>query len=381
MNQLARNNYNHLIFDDEDITQKTGFYLMTMEKDTEFNVGLNRNIETVESSFYKKLFLGVKDNTFEFEITLVKAKEIKGDLIAEEIHNEDIENLCRYIIRKEPRAIEKDDKLYYGVFTTANGKFYGNNNGYIIFKFVMSEPYIYSKVIEREFNTNISNKIELLNDTDLIDEKTFIDIEFKYPILNLLDTSNNVVGALNMNGEIILERIEEDGTLTSYLNIRTSDFIDIEGKDKLYSNVSVGYWYDKNKKVISNFTKDYEMTLLEKPKNAKYLRVSFYDYRLENFHMLVNGECPTSYIEYIGTDIPINFINITNNSFIKINKFNNNNYKIYGERKQIINEDNYKDIIYSPNFIYLNYGLNEIKVECEMKITGIIKYQIKYGIK
>ena len=51
MNQLARNDYLHLFFNNEDITQKTGFYLMTMEKDTEFNVGLNRNINTADSVF------------------------------------------------------------------------------------------------------------------------------------------------------------------------------------------------------------------------------------------------------------------------------------------------------------------------------------------
>ena len=39
-------------------------------------------------------------------------------------------------------AIEKDNKLYYGVFTTATGELYGNNNGYVTFKFVMTEPYI-----------------------------------------------------------------------------------------------------------------------------------------------------------------------------------------------------------------------------------------------
>ena len=122
MNQLARNNYNHLIFDNEDITQKTGFYLMTMEKDTEFNIGLNRNIKTTEGAFGKKLFLGTNKDNFDFEITLVKAREIKGNLMADEIHNEDIENLCRYIVRNEPKAIEKDNKLYYGIFTTSNGE-------------------------------------------------------------------------------------------------------------------------------------------------------------------------------------------------------------------------------------------------------------------
>ena len=85
MNQLARNNYYHLIFDNEDITQRTGFYLLTMERDTEFNVGVNRNIKTTEGTFGRKIFLGVQDDTFDFDITLVKAKEINNTLITEEI--------------------------------------------------------------------------------------------------------------------------------------------------------------------------------------------------------------------------------------------------------------------------------------------------------
>ena len=263
MNQLARNNYNHLIFNNEDITQKTGFYLMTMEKDTEFNIGLNRNIKTTEGVFGKKLFLGTNKDNFDFEITLVKAREVKGDLVADEIHNEDIKNLCRYIIRNEPKAIEKDNKLYYGIFTTSSGEFYNNNEGYITFKFVMTEPYIYSKIIERKFDTSVSNEIELVNDTDLIDEEIFIDIEF--------NSGNN-------------------------------------------------------------------------------------------------------------TDVK--FINMNNDSCIELHKLTkNNNYKVCGEEMQILNEDNYKEIIYSPEFIYLDYKPNTIKIESENSIKGVIKYQIKYGIK
>lgn len=263
MNQLARDDYLHLIFDNEDITQKTGFYLMTMEKDTEFNVGLNRNINTTDSVFGKKLFLGTNNDNFNFEVTLIKTREVNNDFIAEEIHKEDIENLCRYIIRNEPKIIEKNDKLYYGIFTTANGKFYGNNNGYITFKFEMTEPYIYSKEIVKEFDTSISNEIELKNDTDLIDEETFVDIEFN----------------------------SRDNTSIKFTNIN-------------------------------------------------------------------NGSC------------------IELNNLIK-----NSNYKIYGEEMQIINLDNPKEIIYSPNFVYLDYKPSIIKIESENIITGAIKYQIKYGIK
>ena len=263
MNQLARNNYNHLIFNNEDITQKTGFYLMTMEKDTEFNIGLNRNIKTTEGVFGKKLFLGTNKDNFDFEITLVKAREVKGDLVADEIHNEDIKNLCRYIIRNEPKAIEKDNKLYYGIFTTSSGEFYNNNEGYITFKFVMTEPYIYSKEIVKKFNTKEFNEIELKNDTDLIDEETFIDIEF-----NSCDNTS------------------------------------------------------------------------------------------------------------------IKFVNTNNNSCIELNNLTkNNNYQIYGEEMQILNKDNYKEIVYSPEFICLDYKPNIIKIESENSITGIIRYQIKYGIE
>ena len=178
MNQLARNNYLHLFFDNEDITQRTGFYIASMQKSKNFNVGLNRNINTIQGALNKKLFLGTTNDNFEFEVTLVKARKINGYLRAKEIHEEDIEELYRYIVRNEPKAIEKDDKLYYGIFTTAEGYNTINNNGYITFKFIMTEPYIYSKEEVRAFNTAISNEVELRNGTDLIDEKTFIDIEF-----------------------------------------------------------------------------------------------------------------------------------------------------------------------------------------------------------
>lgn len=263
MNQLARNNYNHLIFNNEDITQKTGFYLMTIERDTEFNIGINRNINTADSVFNKKLFLGTNNNNFEFEVTLVKANKVKDVFIAEEIHEEDIEELCRYIIRNEPKAIEKEDKLYYGIFTTATGEFKSNNKGYVTFNFVMTEPYIYSKEIVKEFDTSISNEIELKNDTDLIDEETFIDIEFNS-----------------------------------------------------------------------------------------------------------------------GNNTKVKFINMNNNSSIVLKKLKkNNNYQIYGEEMQILNKNNYKEIVYSPEFIFLDYKPNIIKIETKNDITGIIKYQIKYSIK
>ena len=263
MNQLARNNYYHLIFNNEDVTQRTGFYLMTMSKDTEFNVGLNRSVNTADRGFNKKLFLGANNNNFEFEVTLVKASKAKDTFIAEEICEEDIEELCRYILRNEPKAIEKDNKLYYGIFTTAFGEFKSNNKGYITFKFVMTEPYIYSKEIVKEFDTSISNEIELKNDTDLIDEEIFIDIEFNS-----------------------------------------------------------------------------------------------------------------------GNNTKVKFINMNNNSYIKLNNLTkNNNYQIYGEEMQILNKDNYKEIVYSSEFIYLDYKPNIIKIETKNNITGIIKYQIKYGIK
>lgn len=263
MNQLARNNYYHLIFNNEDVTQRTGFYLMTMVKDTEFNVGLNRSVNTTDSVFNKKLFLGTNNNNFEFEVTLVKARKVKDVFVAEEITQKDIKNLCRYILRNEPKAIEKDNKLYYGVFTTATGELYGNNNGYVTFKFVMTEPYIYSKEIVKEFDTSISDEIELKNDTDLIDEETFIDIEF-----NSCDNTS------------------------------------------------------------------------------------------------------------------IKFVNTNNNSCIELNNLTkNNNYQIYGEEMQILNKDNYKEIVYSPEFICLDYKPNIIKIESENSITGVIKYQIKYGIE
>ena len=256
-------NCNHLIFNGEDVTQKTGFYIASMQDSKNFNIGLNRNIKTIEGAFGKKLFAGIDKDNFDFEVTLVKAKNINGLLVADEIHNEDIENLYRHIVRNEPKAIEKDDKLYYGIFTIAEGYNIPKNKGYITFKFVMTEPYIYSKEIIKEFDTSKSNEIELVNDTDLIDERLFIDIEF--------NSGNN-------------------------------------------------------------------------------------------------------------TDVK--FININNNSCIELhNLTKSNNYRIYGERKQIINEDNYKEIVYSPEFIYLDYKSNTIKIESENNITGAIKYQIKYGIK
>ena len=48
---------------------------------------------------------------------------------------------------------------------------------------------------------------------------------------------------------------------------------------------------------------------------------------------------------------------------------------------QILNKDNYKEIVYSPEFICLDYKPNIIKIESENSITGVIKYQIKYGIE
>ena len=373
MNQLARNDYLHLFFDNEDITQKTGFYLMTMEKDTEFNVGLNRNINTTDSVFGKKLFLGTNNDSFNFEVTLIKAREVNNDFIAEEIHKEDIENLCRYIIKNEPKAIEKDDKLYYGIFTTATGKFYSNNNGYITFKFVMTEPYIYSKEIVKDFDTSINNEVELKNDTDLIDEETFIDIEFNSNFFNLFNKYNSVQGYLL-----------SDGTIKEITNVKTSNYIDISNKKDLHTNATrFASWYDSNKNFISFLgenSESIELDLSKKPSNAKYIRFSYNTWD-EDKIMLVNGDLPNEYISFV-EETPLIIKNINNNSCIKLdNLMSGHNYKIYGEEMQIVDITNPKEIIYSPKFIYLDYKPNIIKIECNARIIGNIKYQIKYGIK
>lgn len=373
MNQLARNNYYHLIFNNEDVTQRTGFYLMTISKDTEFNVGLNRSVNTADSVFNKKLFLGTNNNNFEFEVTLVKASKVKDVFIAEEIHEEDIENLCRYIIRNEPKAIEKEDKLYYGIFTTATGEFKSNNKGYITFKFVMTEPYIYSKEIVKEFDTSISNEIELKNDTDLIDEETFIDIEFNSDFFNLFNKNNSVQGYLL-----------SDGTIKEITNVKTSDYIDISDKKDLHTNATrFASWYDSNKNFISFLGRNSENTKLdlsEKPSNAKYIRFSYNTWD-EEMVMLVNGNLPNRYIDF-KEETPLIIKNMNNNSYIKLdNLMSCHNYKIYGEEMQIIDETNPKAIIYSPEFIYLDYYPNIVKIECNSIITGTIKYQIKYSIK
>ena len=82
-----------------------------------------------------------------------------------------------------------------------------------------------------------------------------------------------------------------------------------------------------------------------------------------------------NYAETMNTTIPENISKILSRE-----KFNDN-YKIYGEEMQIVDITNPKEIIYSPEFIYLDYKPNIIKIECNARITGNIKYQIKYGIK
>ena len=73
---------------------------------------------------------------------------------------------------------------------------------------------------------------------------------------------------------------------------------------------------------------------------------------------------------------------MNNNGCIKLdNLISNHNYKIYGEEMLIIDETNPKAIIYSPEFIKLDYKPNLIKIECNSTVIGAIKYKIKYSIK
>ena len=377
MEQLARNNYYHLIFDDKDITQRTGFYIVSMQDSKNFNVGINRNVNTIQGALNKKLFLGIDNNNFQFEVTLVKASKVKDVFIAEEITQKDIENLCRYILRNEPKAIEKDNKLYYGIFTTGEGYNTINNKGYITFKFVMTEPYIYSKEIVKEFDTSISDEIELKNDTDLIDEETFIDIEFNSDFefnpnpINLFNKNTSTYGSL-----------WNDGTIQKTKEQKISDYIIISDKKNLnikmdnYFFCSFG-WYDESKNFICRTV---YLKTIEKPTNAKYVRISYNADNNNEDSIIFTGTIANTY-DYL----PQNSIiikNMNNNDCIKLdNLISNHNYKIYGEEMLIIDETNPKAIIYSPEFIKLDYKPNIIKIECNSTVIGAIKYKIKYSIK
>lgn len=146
----------------------------------------------------------------------------------------------------------------------------------------------------------------------------------------------------------------------------------------VFTNLGKGYDNGANGYITLNFQLStpyitankimYEINRITNSKNIKINNIS-----------TANGYdvYPQIYFKNRGNSLRI--LNKSNGSKLELSNLkNNNDYVIFGEQKQVFNNNNVREIIYCNNFITLNYGINNLFIQGTGDI--IIQFRPKMGL-
>lgn len=224
----------HFRFDGE---LKEGWLLVNTTNDTTFSIGRKKSIQT-EDGVLQPIFKGITSELPSFNFEIFKVDESNDPC---EMTREDIFELNRWLDRNEPRALEVDGFIYYGLFSPQTGIWYPNNWGRIELKFDMILPYAFMNVIDSTITVNGVENIKIKNKSNVHKDYVYPDIEIK-----VISGDEITIKNLTNGQETILSNLTAGNTYTIYNqekqminedNVRENVYLN---SNKKYQNLEYG---------------------------------------------------------------------------------------------------------------------------------------------
>lgn len=194
----------HFRFDGE---LKEDWLIVNTTNDTTFTMGRVKSIQT-EDGIINPIFKGVKTDlpSLSFEIFKVNYESEPCQMT-----KEDLFELNRWLDRNEPKPLEVNGYIYYGVFSPSSGIWYPNKWGRVEVKFDMALPYMLDSIIEEILEVEGEEKITIENDSNVYNDFVYPDIE-----IAVLEGDTITITSLDNEQEIKLTNLKPNNVYRIY---------------------------------------------------------------------------------------------------------------------------------------------------------------------
>lgn len=189
--------------------------------DNKSKFGTNRSIINEEGVGDTPIFLSVRDSCPEIEIEIAKINQ-NGKVVPFEYG--ELDDISKWLLKKTPKALECDERIYYGIFGDGERWDNGYETGYLKLTFMLVTPYIYTSKKYNKINVFGSNKISIDN-TSTYDTYIYPDVEFK------LDNATDITILNETNGiEMKFINLEPFSHIICY-NDGLKQIVDVDNKN------------------------------------------------------------------------------------------------------------------------------------------------------
>lgn len=245
----------HFRFDGE---LKKDWRIVNTTNDTSFNIGRKKSIQT-EDGIISPIFKGITTDlpSLTFEIFKV---DYEGEPCA--MTREDLFELNRWLDRNEPRALEIDGFIYYGLFSPSSGGWYSNEFGIIELNFDMTLPYMFMNVVEKSSKVITESNFEIRNKSNVFKDLVYPDIEIEVVKGDTIEIKNLTNGQLTKLSNLVAGNTyviyNQEKQMVNMNNVKENVYAN---SNKRYQNLSYGV---NRFKIINNG--EMNVTILYQPK-------------------------------------------------------------------------------------------------------------------
>lgn len=230
---LQSHNANYFKFDGK---MDKRWLIVNTSNDTSFNFGRSKTVNT-ESGAFQPTYTGITSSLPSLTLEVFRV-DYKGEPC--KMTTQDMFELNKWLDRKEPKALEMNGFIYYGIFSPQSGKWFPNNFGLFELKFDMIVPYMYGAMVNNKFIITTSKIVEIENKSN-VDEEVYADIRIKVLSGNTVTIKNLVSGKIttlnNLTVYNIYEIYNQEKQMVNLTNARENVYTN---SNKVYQELVYG---------------------------------------------------------------------------------------------------------------------------------------------
>lgn len=245
----------HFRFDGE---FKKDWRIVNTTNDTSFNIGRKKSIQT-EDGIISPIFKGITTDSPSLTFEIFKV-DYEGEPCA--ITKEDMFELNRWLDRNEPRALEVDGFIYYGLFSPSSGVWYPDEFGIIELTFDMTLPYMLMNVVEKFSKVITESNFEIRNKSNVFKDLVYPDIEIEVVKGDTIEIKNLTNGQTTKLSNLVAGNTyviyNQEKQMVNMSNVKENVYAN---SNKKYQNL----YYGVNRFKITN-NGEMNVTILYQPK-------------------------------------------------------------------------------------------------------------------
>ena len=208
------------------------WFIVNTTNETSFSLARKKSLQ-IETGIFQPVFKGITSELPSFDFEIFK---VNDNLEPVEMTTQDLFELNKWLDRSEPKPLEVNGFIYYGIFSPQNGMWYPNKLGRIELKFDMAVPYMYGAVVENNYRVKKSKIINIENKSN-IDELVYPDIEI-----------------MVINGDSVTIKNLTNGKETTLNNLKVDNIYRIYNQERQMvnlTNVKENVYFNSNRKYIN----------------------------------------------------------------------------------------------------------------------------------